>query len=106
MKVAIKNKTELKYIDAEQIEINGVTLEKVHQEYTQAKRAYNALVKLLKDKIIVNPDKEYIIQIENQLKKINKLEIHEIPEHDKPIEYYKIEDGKLVLDKKKVGVLW
>ena len=106
MKVAVKNKTEWKYIDAEDLEINGKKVQKLYEQINILQDAYQRLADVLQNKLIVNPDKEYVVQLEKELKKVKELKIYEVPDTNVPLKYYKVEDGKLVVDQKKVGVAW
>lgn len=106
MKVAIKNKSEWTYIDAEQVKVKDITLEDLYHRLAKAEAAYNRLTHVLKDKLIVNPDKEYVIQVGKELKRVEQLRVHEIQDPSKPLQFYTVEDGQIVLDKKKVGAIW
>lgn len=106
MKIAIKNKSEWKYVDAEDLEIHGQKVSDLYEKIETLKVAYDKLTKLLQNKTIVNPDKQYVVELEEELKLIDKLKLHDVPEGDVPIKYYKVEDGKLVVDRKKVGAAW
>lgn len=106
MKVAIKNKTEWTYIDVEDLEINGRKVSELYDQIHVLQDAYQRLTDLLQEKLIVNPDKEYVIELEKELKLIKGLKLHNIPDTKVPIKYYKVENGKLVVDRKKVGAAW
>ena len=106
MKVAVKNKTEWKYIDAEKLEINGRTFQELSEEFTALKKAYERLANLLQNKLVLDPDHEYVVELTKGLEKVESLKVHEVPDTTVPIQYYKVEDGKLVVDPKKVGAAW
>lgn len=105
MKVAIKNKTEWKYIEAADLEIDGKKFSEVYNELELAKKAFNELIAQLQNKFIVSKDTPYIIQVGDTLKKVDKLVAFEADGLDKPLQFYKVEDGKIVLDNKKVGAI-
>lgn len=105
MKVAIKNKTEWKYIDAGLVEINGKPLANVYDELKLLKLTYQRLIQELNNKFIVDKDAPYIVQIGDKLELVEKLLVHEAKDLDKPLEYYKVVNGQLVVDNKKVGAV-
>lgn len=105
MKIAIKNKTEWKYIDAGLVELDGKTLGDLYQELRLLKLTYLNLVRELNNKFIVDKDKPYIVQIGDKLELVEKLLVHEAKDLDKPLEYYKVVDGQLVVNNKKVGAI-
>jgi len=105
MKVAIKNKTEWKYIDAGNIEVGGKLLADVYEELKLLKNTYIHLIRELNNKFIVDKDAPYIIQIGDKLELVDKLIVHEAKDLDKPLNYYKVVDGELVVDNKKVGAI-
>jgi len=106
MKVAIKNKTEWKYIDAGDVELDGKKLKDLYEEFAELKHTYKRLVNLLQTKLILEPNKEYLVESTEGLKKINGLQVHDVPKGTIPAKYYKVENGKLVVDRKKVGAAW
>lgn len=106
MKIAIKNKTEWKYVDAEELEINGKKVSELYEQIHVLQEAYQRLTKLLQNKLIVSPNKEYVVELKEELRKIDGLKLHDVPDGDVPIKYYKVEDGKLIVDRKKVGAAW
>lgn len=106
MKVAIKNKSEWKYVDAEDLEINGRKVQELYNQIQTIQDAYHKLADLIKDKLIVSPDKEYVIELKEELQHVDTLKLHEVPADNVPIKYYKVENGKLVVDRKKVGAAW
>lgn len=104
MKVAIKNKREMKYIDAKDVIINNtLSLNDIYERQLTLEKMFNDLVELLKKNIIVNSDKEYVIEIDGKLKKIEKLKLYDVPVEKIDLKLYKVLDGKLVLDKNKIG---
>lgn len=104
MKVAVKNKSDIKYVDAEEVIIGERTLGSLLEEVEQAKAAVNHLIEELKGCIIVKKDQPYIVNI-GRLERVPKLEIYEDTKSKLPLRFYKVENGELVLDKKKVGAL-
>lgn len=106
MKVAIKNKSEWTFIDAKDVEIDGVTLGDVYQRLYHAEAIVSQLISELRNKFIVKHDQPYILRVGDQLKEIDKLDVFEAKELQFPLKYYKVVNGKLVVDKKKVGAVW
>jgi hypothetical protein len=105
MKVAIKNKSEMKYIDTSKIEVGGVSLLELYSIVEHEQDIIVMLLREIADSYIVKKDTAYLIQIGDQLKHIDKLEIVEEQETKFPLSYYNIVDGKLELNKKKVVAL-
>lgn len=105
MKVAIKNKSELKYIDSSLVEVDGITLTELFTIVANQNAIVKELLDELKESHIVKKDTAYIIQLDNKLQHIDKLEIVEAQETKFPLRYYEIEDSKLKLNKKKVVAL-
>lgn len=105
MKVAIKNKSEWKYIEAADLEIGGTKFIEIFDELLLAKKAFNELVKELQNKFIVSKDTPYIIQIGDKLERVGKLIAFEADGLDMPLQFYKVENGKIVVDNKKVGAV-
>ena len=104
MKVAIKNKNEIKYIDAKEIQIGDVTLEELYQRTAAAEQIVTELVQELQGAYIVKKDTPYIINT-GKLVRVEKIDIFEAKNYKLPLRFYKVENGKLVIDKKKVGAL-
>lgn len=105
MKVAIKNKTEWAYIDSKDIEVDGVTLAEVYHRLNTAEAIVATLIKELQGKFIVNHDQPYILRVGDELKELDKLDVFEAKELQFPLKYYKVVNGSLVVDKKKVGAV-
>lgn len=105
MKVAIKNKTEWQYIDAKDIEIDGVTLAQIYEKQNQLEHVVAHLLKELADKFIVEKDQPYILRMGDELKQVDKLDVFEAKDLEFPLKYYKVVNGKLTVDKKKVGAV-
>jgi len=105
MKVAIKNKSEWKYIDAKDIEIDGVTLADVYAKLTHMENVVAHLLSELANKFIVEKDQPYILRVGDELKELDKLDVFEAKELQFPLKYYKVVNGVLTVDKKKVGAV-
>lgn len=105
MKVAIKNKSEWRYIEAEDIMIGDVTLGDLYKQMQTTEDTFLHLIKQLHGKFIVDADKPYILQVGDNLQRVEKLIVHEDTGFDKPLTYYKVENGKIVVDRKKVGAV-
>jgi hypothetical protein len=105
MKVAIKNKSEWTFIDAKDVEIDGVTLGEVYQKLDIAEKVVAQLISELRNKFIVEHDQPYIIRLGDSLHEVDKLEVFEVKDLQFPLKYYKVVNGELVVDKKKVGAV-
>lgn len=105
MKIAIKNKSEMKYIDSAKLEVGGLTLEELFNLVDKQQGIIKSLLDQVKDSHIVKKDTAYIIQLGNELKQIDKLEIVAVEELKYPLRFYELEDGELKLNKKKVVAL-
>jgi hypothetical protein len=105
MKVAIKNKSEWKYIDSKDVEVDGVTLADVYQRLNDAEAVVAQLISELRNKFIVEHDQPYIVRLGDSLHEVDKLEVFEAKDLEFPLKYYKVVNGKLVVDKKKVGAV-
>lgn len=105
MKIAIKNKSEMKYIDAEDIQVGEVSLLELYSLVNRQQDIIKSLLDQVKDSHIVKKDTAYIIKLGNKLKEIDKLEVVAVEKLKYPLRFYKLEDGELKLDKKKVVAL-
>ena len=106
MKIAVRSKGgEIKYVSADEIEVGGMTLAKLFNRAAQIEAAYNKLTKHLEKCIIVDADKTYLIEIDEQLHRVDRLKLYDDIRNDVPLQFYTIENGRITLDKKKVGVL-
>lgn len=105
MKVAIKNKSEMKYIDSADIKVGDMSLLELANLVDKQNAIIKTLLDQIKDSHIVKKDTAYIIKIDNELKHIKKLEIVAEQDLKYPLRLYKLEDGILKLDKKKVVAL-
>lgn len=105
MKIAIKNKSELRYVDAESITINGERLDVVFNKLDILTKAYEQLTEELKDCYIVKKDTKYLVDIDGEVKRVSKLKIHENVNTSLNLRLYEIREGKLVPNKRKVGSL-
>ena len=105
MKVAIKNKSDMKYIDSSELAIADITLMQLYNIVSEQNLIIAELLDTLKDKHIVNKDTEYIIKIEDKLYQVDKLEMVAVDKLRYPLQMYTIENGEIKLDKKKVVAL-
>ena len=105
MKIAIKNKREMKYIDSEKLEVGDISLLELYNLVNKQNEIINSLLDSIKDSHIVKKDTAYIIQLDNELKEIDKLEIVAVEDLKYPLRFYTLEDGELKLNKKKVVAL-
>lgn len=101
MKIAIKGKGELKYVDAENLLIRNKPITHILQEMERLHDAYEKLVYTIRNSTIVR--KGDIVVLNDQIQEVQNITVFEKPEKD--IKLYKVQDGKLVLDNKKVGAI-
>lgn len=93
-----------KFVDASEITINGNKLGDLLAELQAHKKAYNDLVNVLKDKVIVNKKDNLIIALNGKVHK-GKIEAIKLDEGEN-VNIMKVnKNGKLIKDKKKVGIL-
>jgi len=105
MYIAIKNKSEMKYIDSAELKVGDITLLELYNIVNEQNNIIESLLNDIKDSHIVKKDTSYIIKLDDKLQKIDKLEIVAVEDLKYPLRFYKLEDGVLKLDKKKVVVL-
>ena len=103
--VFVKYGSEGKWIKAHDIELNGMTLKEVFEDYAHTKEVLADLLEQLKGHYIVKEDTPYIVNINDKPVKVDSLEVYKVEDTRLPLSFYKIENGKIVLDKKKVGAL-
>jgi hypothetical protein len=77
----------------------------VKQGYKDLMESHENLIKVLKNHYIVQEDKEYLVQLGDRVEKVDKLIVHKVEDLQFPLHFYKVVDGKLVVDKKKKGAL-
>lgn len=90
-------------IKPEDVTVDNMTLGELKESVKEAERKHNELLELLKDKVIVSKEDELIVAINDRLQ-VGKI-THAQPFKGENVKLYKIEDGKIVVDKKKVGAL-
>lgn len=102
MKVAIKNKSEMKYINVEDLRVGDITLEEVLNVVEEQNNIMIWLLDQVKESHLVKKDTPYIIKLQDRLVEIDKLEIVAVEKLKYPLRFYDMIDGELKLDKKKV----
>lgn len=104
MKVAvkIKGKTELTYIDTNDIIIGNITLGELLKKVEALRGAYDALTGVLKDATIIS--RGDLVEVNGTVQKVDSVQVF-ADDTKVPFEYLKVERGKLVIDKKKVGAI-
>ena len=104
MKVAIKNKRELRYVDAKDLEIkDGLTVHDVYEQMLTLEQSLKHLTDVVKEHHLVRKDKDYIIEVDNQLKRIKRLKLYDVPNGHVDLKLYRVVDGELIIDKNKIG---
>ena len=103
MKLIQREKGTNKPIESEKVKIDNMTLGELKQSLENVQQKHNELLELLKDKVIISKDDELIVAINDKLKvgKITHAQLYK----GENVKLYKIENGNIVVDKKKVGAL-
>lgn len=102
-KVFAKTTRDSTPVKVEDLLIDGVKLGDIIARVERLNEAYDNLCEELKDAYIVKKDTAYIVEIDKELKQVNELKLFEATKLKLPLKYYKVENGQLVPDKKKVG---
>ena len=107
-KIFVKNAKggEGRWLSADQLRVNGMSIEDIMKKLSQVEKTFELLIEELKKCYIVKKDKEYIIDIENDLKRVKDLKLYEVQDLKLPLKFYQIENSQIVVNKKKVGALW
>jgi hypothetical protein len=105
MKVAIKNKSEMKYVDSDNIRVGDVTLGELANVVEEQNNIMIEFFEHMKGQHLVKKDTPYIIKLQDRLVEIDKLEIVAVEKLRYPLRMYDLIDGELVLNKKKVVAL-
>ena len=103
MKVAIKNKSEWKYIEAEDLMIGNIRFGDVYESVDRLRAEVRGLTKVLSDHFLVKKDNQYVVEIDGHLTLVKGLHLYEPPKADIDLKLYKVENGQLVIDKQKIG---
>lgn len=103
-KVFVKYGSEGKWRDVNELTLNGVTIAEMFDTMQQTKQAFQDLMTELQGHYVVEEDASYIVEIEGKLYR-TKLNVLKDINTSMPLTFYKLENGKIVLDKKKVGAL-
>ena len=105
MRVAVKQKgkTELTYVEPKDILLGEATLETLIARLTQLEDAYKVLInKLTQNTTLIQ--KGDTVEINGKLEQVDTIQVF-VENIEKPLKFYKIEEGQLVLDPKKVGII-
>jgi hypothetical protein len=110
LKIAIKNKSEIKYIPSEDLKVQGVSLEQLYAHMAHLENLFKTVLDEIDNCYIVPKDKEYLININGEVKHIDKLELVAVEELKFPLSMYTIEqdengENHIVLNKRKVASL-
>ena len=104
-RVAVPFGSEYKARLVEELQINGMTLKEVFEDYAHTKEVLADLLEQLKDHYIVKEDTPYIVNINDKPVRVDSLQVYKVEDTRLPLSFYKIENGKITVDKKKVGAL-
>jgi len=105
MRIAVKQKgkTELTYVEPKDILLGEATLETLIARLTQLEDAYKVLInKLTQNTTLIQ--KGDTVEINGKLEQVDTIQVF-VENIEKPLKFYKIEEGQLVLDPKKVGII-
>lgn len=105
MKIAIKNKSEMKYIDVEDLKVGDITFEELLNVVEEQNNIMIELLEQIKGSYLVKKDTPYIIKLNDRLEQIDKLEIVAVEKLKYPLRFYNMEDLELKLDRKKMVTL-
>jgi hypothetical protein len=103
-KVFVKFGSEGKFRDVNEVTVNGFTIEEMFSTMEQTKQAFQDLMTELQGHYVVEEEASYIVEIEGKLYR-TKLNVLKDENTTMPLTFYKLENGKIVIDKKKVGAL-
>lgn len=104
MRIALKSGRELKYVDSSELIVkDGVTVSDLYESVLALQQSVNHLTRILASHTMVRNDAEYIVEIDNQLKRIQRLKLYDVPAGKIDLKLYKVENGQLVLDRQKIG---
>lgn len=112
MKIAVKNKSEMKYIPSEDLKVQGVSLQQLYAHMAHLENLFKTVLDEIDNSYIVPKDKEYLININGEVKHIDKLELVAVEELRFPLSAYSIEKDEngvnhIVLNKRKVvNIIW
>ena len=101
MKVAIKSKGELKYVDAENVLIRGKPIVQYLEHIQHLEDSLNNLIETLQGTTIVREGDT--LSVNGQLMQARDVAVFETPKL--PLPMLTVVDGKLVPDKRKVGII-
>ena len=104
-KVYVKNGNATKPVLVDKLIIDGKPLGELLGDVKKLHKAYTELTEQLKDCYIVKKDASYIIEVDNELKRIDSLKLFEEKDTQFDLRFYEIKEGEIVLNKKKVGAL-
>lgn len=97
---AVKGKESAK-VKVSDLDIGGMTLGELIEEHQKYKEAYWKMVEAMKNKVVLSQDDELIVALDDKIMR-GKISAVKLDEGEK-IALMKVEDGKIVKDKKKVG---
>jgi Uma2 family endonuclease len=103
--IPFKHGSEYKNGKAELLQIKGVPLYTIYDRQSNLEHIVAELLEELKGYHLVKKDTAYIVNLGDKLARVESLELYEDKKTDLPLEFYEVEDGKLVLNNKKVGAL-
>lgn len=104
MKVAVKfkGKTELGYIDPHELTVGETTLGSVLEYMASVETRLESILEALHGSSIVRQGD--LIALNGELVSVDTVKVFtERPK--KPLHFYKVVDGELVLDREKVGII-
>ena len=103
MKIAVKNKSEWRYVDSKDLTVDGFKLSDVFERMRLLEQQLNSVLGVLNNHFLVKEDNNYVIEVDGKLKLVKGLKIYQPPHGDVDLKLYTVKNGKLVVDKKKIG---
>lgn len=103
MKIAVKNKSEWRYVDSKDLTVDGFKLSDVFERMRLLEKQLDSVLAILDKHFLVKEDNNYVVEVNGKLKLIKGLKIYQPPQENIDLKLYTVKDGKLVVDKKKIG---
>lgn len=103
MKLAVRNGKELRYVEATDIKFGEKTVAELFGEVKKLQDCVSELITIIEQHHLIKAQAEYVVKIGEKLERVQKLELAEYPKSPINLSLCKVEDGKLIVDNKKVG---
>lgn len=103
MKIAVKNKSEWRYVDSKDLTVDGFKLSDVFARMRTLEQELNSVLDVLNKHFLVKEGNNYVVEVDGQLKLVKGLKVYQPPQEGIDLKLYTVKNGKLVVDKKKIG---